>query len=160
MNDDLRKLAEAATPGPWQEQFGTVYAPDDRIVSPPYNCSWEGGRARYTGATSDSDARFIAAANPQAILALLADRDRLQAELDACNKSHEAIRGLTQDAFDDANRLQAENERLREALREADAWMRPWASNSEWRRLTFPPLVVRLDGLLEANRAALGGDDG
>ena len=82
---ELRRLAEAATPGPW-EAFGAV-----------------GGRRgeRWLGVTTDmratesaragdvfaaqnctrQDALFIAAANPAAVLALLDDADALRAEL-------------------------------------------------------------------------------
>jgi len=74
MTDDLRQLAEAATPGPWtQYQSGL----------PEYNnvCfGIEKGEALICGAAeTEADAAYIAAAHPQAILALLDERDALRA---------------------------------------------------------------------------------
>jgi hypothetical protein len=85
--DDLRRLAEAATPGPW-ETIGNLV------------CRGLGGVARVendgtdysTGeplsdeaieATEQADAAYIAAANPQTILALLDEREALQAKHDS-----------------------------------------------------------------------------
>lgn len=73
--DELKKLAEAATPGPWMRLFGerTVY---DRMED---GCR---GNAivRADGAES-KNVDFIAAANPAAILELLAIQAQLVAAL-------------------------------------------------------------------------------
>ena len=80
---ELRRLAEAATPGPW-EAFGAVdgrrgerwlgVTTDMRAI--------ESARAGDVFAAQNctrQDALFIAAANPAAVLALLAERDALAA---------------------------------------------------------------------------------
>ena len=113
---ELRRLAEAATPGPW-EAFGAV----------------DGRRGeRWLGVTTDmratesaragdvfsaqnctrQDALFIAAANPAAVLALLDDADALRAELAHMREARDNARA-------EVKRLTAQVERVR-AL--ADEW--------------------------------------
>ena len=83
---ELRRLAEAATPGPW-EAFGAVdgrrgerwlgVTTDMRAI--------ESARAGDVFAAQDctrQDALFIAAANPAAVLALLDERDALAAKVE------------------------------------------------------------------------------
>ncbi|EOI1407343.1 ead/Ea22-like family protein [Pseudomonas aeruginosa] len=82
---ELRRLAEAATPGPW-----TLYVPEDYQGPeelPGYGVECAEGRAIVwgalepeTGCQFDRDAEFIAAANPNTILALLDEIDQLKAE--------------------------------------------------------------------------------
>ncbi|HBN9649616.1 TPA: ead/Ea22-like family protein [Pseudomonas aeruginosa] len=96
---ELRRLAKAATPGPW-----TLYAPEDYQGPeelPGYGVECAEGRAIVwgalepeTGCQFDRDAEFIAAANPKTILALLDEIDRLKAENDA-------LRGALQAVVDD-----------------------------------------------------------
>ncbi|MDS9771623.1 ead/Ea22-like family protein [Pseudomonas aeruginosa] len=81
---ELRRLAKAATPGPW-----TLYVPEDYQGPdelPGYGVECAEGRAIVwgalepeTGCQFDRDAEFIAAANPQAILALLDEIDGMKA---------------------------------------------------------------------------------
>lgn len=83
---ELRRLAEAATPGPWTSgglpigdgplpQAAYVFGPDgDSFV----DVQWNPGRNNDQYA----DAAYIAAANPKAILELLDERDRLREALD------------------------------------------------------------------------------
>ncbi|HDQ4479369.1 TPA: ead/Ea22-like family protein [Pseudomonas aeruginosa] len=88
---ELRRLAKAATPGPW-----TLYVPEDYQGPeelPGYGVECAEGRAIVwgalepeTGCQFDRDAEFIAAANPKAILALLDEIDRLKAENEALRK--------------------------------------------------------------------------
>ena len=74
----LRKLAEAATPGPWwidshgstmvnPETLDTVFITSDRM-GPSVRHEDTGNLSRWR---NDNDASFIAAANPTAILELL-----------------------------------------------------------------------------------------
>ncbi|MFK1287947.1 ead/Ea22-like family protein [Pseudomonas aeruginosa] len=80
---ELRRLAKAATPGPW-----TLYVPEDYQGPdelPGYGVECAEGRAIVwgalepeTGCQFDRDAEFIAAANPQAILKLIAEVERLR----------------------------------------------------------------------------------
>ena len=105
--DELRRLAEAATPGPW-EAFGAVggrrgerwlgVTTDMRAI--------ESARAGDVFAAQDctrQDALFIAAANPAAVLALLDDADALRRELAHMTEARDNAR--------------AEVERLTEAVR-------------------------------------------
>lgn len=100
---ELRKLAEAATPGPWKvEDFGHRVAA--LIVSKNAGrvASLGGGRTGGNANIHEFDrlvservanAAFIAAANPKTVLALLAERDRLRKALgnlwDAAKEVHE-----------------------------------------------------------------------
>ena len=68
--EELEVLAKAAQPGPW-----SVDSDADYRDAAPYICS---ARLGYTvvsrdGVMEDDDAAFIAAANPQTVLALLAE---------------------------------------------------------------------------------------
>ena len=92
---ELRRLAEAATPGPW-EAFGAVdgrrgerwlgVTTDMRAIEP--------ARAGDVFAAQDctrQDALFIAAANPAAVLALLDERDALAAKVARVRALHRAV---------------------------------------------------------------------
>lgn len=77
---DLRKLAEAATPGPWRFPSRAVKNVVD--IAPPHSfvvvyCKDEEAERRQR----EADAAFIAAANPQAVIGLLDERDELRAAL-------------------------------------------------------------------------------
>ncbi|MFU4132893.1 ead/Ea22-like family protein [Pseudomonas aeruginosa] len=135
---ELRRLAKAATPGPW-----TLYVPEDYQGPdelPGYGVECAEGRAIVwgalepeTGCQFDRDAEFIAAANPQAILAMLDEIDRLRSRLEIDERTpHDGIacRDETIKVLDEkCDRLKAENEALRGALQavqaEVDGNLRP-----------------------------------
>ena len=107
---ELRRLAESATPGPW-EAFGAVdgrrgerwlgVTTDMRAI--------ESARAGDVFAAQDctrQDALFIAAANPAAVLALLDDADALRAELAHMTEARDNARA-------EVERLTAQVERVR-----------------------------------------------
>ena len=95
---DLRAKAEAATPGPWRygvdidqlsdggKGFPLDYYPDCRTVV-EISCRECGERSDI----AEQDAAFIAAANPQTVIALLDDLARTRAALEA---SYSALRSL------------------------------------------------------------------
>ncbi len=68
-NTELKRLAEAATPGPWYQHGGImqVLSHDCETVCETFEDDGE-----------CPDAQFIAAANPAAVLALIAENERLQ----------------------------------------------------------------------------------
>ena len=68
-NSELKRLAEAATPGPWYQHGGImqVLSHDCETVCETFEDDGE-----------CPDAQFIAAANPAAVLALIAENERLQ----------------------------------------------------------------------------------
>ncbi|AYN83421.1 ead/Ea22-like family protein [Pseudomonas aeruginosa] len=85
---ELRRLAEAATPGPWEYQAPLKVLAADRtwivlIALSHANCRED-----------KANSRFIAANNPKTVLALLDEIDRLKAENDA-------LRGALQAVVDD-----------------------------------------------------------
>lgn len=122
---ELRRLAKAATPGPW-----TLYVPEDYQGPeelPGYGVECAEGRAIVwgalepeTGCQFDRDAEFIAAANPQAILALLDEINGLRSRLEIDERTpHDGIacRDETIKVLDEkCDRLKAENERLLDEL--------------------------------------------
>lgn len=68
-NTDLRRLAEQATPGPWAVgDDGYIEGPDDPTYGRKLHWDTEGLGAIWR---NEADAAYIAAANPQRILALL-----------------------------------------------------------------------------------------
>ena len=78
MTADLRRLAEQTTPGPWvtgriRKHGWTVDGP---VVTRTV-------LAELSALNDEANAAYIAAANPQAILALLDERDALEAHRDA-----------------------------------------------------------------------------
>ena len=80
----LRELAEAATPGPWENRPG-IDPPGD-IIAPGLGEYGPKPFITHVGSWGRSaDAAFIAAANPQTVLALLDEIERLRARL----KTHE-----------------------------------------------------------------------
>lgn len=92
MSDELRELreaAEAATPGPWTWWTSCSF---NRLSSDAtrkdgdvlHAVKYRDGVCGIEG--SEADMRFIALANPQTILALLAERDDLAARLSAAER--------------------------------------------------------------------------
>lgn len=72
----LRKLAEAATPGPWA--VGPYYNRDGHGVGPVvHDVGHVNSDAVVAEHVVKEDAAFIAAANPQTVIALLDDNESL-----------------------------------------------------------------------------------
>lgn len=105
--DDLRAKAQAATPGPWVSDGAAVpWTPKQRSPFTEYGASVavddetvvvEGGQqdeqGGAVGVLTNEDADFIAAANPQTVLALL---DRVE-ELEAALEAAESVLGCVLD---------------------------------------------------------------
>ena len=78
---ELRRLAEAATPGPWRTEY-LMGAGNDLLTA------IIAGRAtpddlRVIGSTlAERDGKFVAAASPAVVLALLDERDALAAKVE------------------------------------------------------------------------------
>jgi hypothetical protein len=90
--EELRRLAEAATPGPW------VDCGDGAVRQPSEGVGW------HAEAYLPADAAYIAAANPAVILALLDRVDSLTAEnerLRAGQVTYEMMGEALQTAWDD-----------------------------------------------------------
>lgn len=84
---ELKRLAEAATPGPWYQHGGImqVLSHDCETVCETFEDDGE-----------CPDAQFIAAANPAAVLALIAENERLAADeqeaADLCDRLSDLLR--------------------------------------------------------------------
>lgn len=82
MNEELRALAEKATPGPWEPRHQGLTDGYPNVIVNAAESGYPG--AILWGVRAEKDAAFIAAANPTAILALLDERDELKRQLDLC----------------------------------------------------------------------------
>ena len=96
---ELRKLAEAATPGPWSVSDHEVRT-SAFVRAPKFGhvCNAPVSVHNFGDGNSQDPARkniaFIAAANPETVLALLAERDRLrEAGIDAAGALSMLING-------------------------------------------------------------------
>lgn len=122
---ELRRVAKAATPGPWScnRHWAIVGGPTLEFTN---------GAAQQQIAMAcwqswmheeelRNNAEFIAANNPKTVLALLDEIDRLSDELSACTE-HPGGCGYWREAAkrraEERDRLKAENEALREIISE------------------------------------------
>lgn len=89
--EELKRLAEAATPGPWEYQKDGKDFPVNGYVT-VRDCIYSVCVLPYEGIRADDrvtdNGLFIAAANPAAILELIRQRDELLAAL--CHLYHNA----------------------------------------------------------------------
>lgn len=81
-HDELRKLAEAATPGPWEiaernrsKCFSVEASPSMKIV-----CTYGDSLA------AQQDSAYIAAANPKTVLELLDEIAELEGEIESLHQ--------------------------------------------------------------------------
>ena len=79
---ELKRLAEAATPGPWRwlrfdEDEGAYHSLRDEVDAPVVSAFGVHTEGRIE--TDDSNAAYIVAASPSVILAILAELDALRA---------------------------------------------------------------------------------
>jgi hypothetical protein len=101
--NELRERAEAATPGPWRAGVHPVQ--DDSVVWGPgseeFLANVDGDQV-LGGVAYDvnaANARFIAAANPAAVLHLLRERDELEAKLERVKALPKRWRKETREAY-------------------------------------------------------------
>ncbi|WP_400581440.1 ead/Ea22-like family protein [Pseudomonas aeruginosa] len=120
---ELRRLAKAATPGPWRVQTGCSWRrigtdSGDGDVLRPCTHPHDGWPDIVAPA---ENLKYIASANPKAILALLDEIDRLSDELSACTE-HPGGCGYWREAAkrraEERDQIKAEVERFKEANRE------------------------------------------
>ena len=113
--EELKRLAEAATPGPWEYQKDSKDFPVNGYVT-VRDCIFSVCVLPYEGIRTDDrvtdNGLFIAAANPAAILSLLAYVDRLEAQrdrlLNAC-KASITVMDLLRTTGDDAKSWYAQD---------------------------------------------------
>ena len=134
---ELRGLAEAATPGRWHiygghNDYAIYSAQEGDAVAHVMNLD------AYKMKPSLADAEFIAAAHPQAILALLADRTRLQAEVARVALSNRERQWLQLALGTLANQRSS-------ILLEGEIVTNPWVElNALWRKLSTLPVATEV----------------
>lgn len=130
---ELRRLAKAATPGPWScnRHWAIVGGPTleftngaaQQQIAMACRQSW------MSEEELRNNAAFMAAANPKTILALLDEIDGLLAQHGRDSSELRALCQARDDARKERDRLKAENEALRGALQavqaEVDGNLRP-----------------------------------
>ncbi|WP_328997096.1 ead/Ea22-like family protein [Pseudomonas aeruginosa] len=134
---ELRRLAKAATPGPWvtdAQQNGAIFNIESESGDMCIAMSQENPAPTRLEINEQrrANAEWIAAANPNTILALLDEIDRLSDELSACTE-HPGGCGYWREAAkrraEERDRLRAQNDALRGALHavqaEVDGNLRP-----------------------------------
>ncbi|HCL3184232.1 TPA: ead/Ea22-like family protein [Pseudomonas aeruginosa] len=124
---ELRRLAKAATPGPWvtdAQQNGAIFNIESESGDMCIAMSQENPAPTRLEMNEQrkGNAEFIAAANPKAILGLIAEVERLRTRLEIDERTpydgiacrDETIKGLDEKC----DRLKAENEALRKIISE------------------------------------------
>jgi hypothetical protein len=119
---ELRKLAEAATPGPWSHEASSLHERDHILYS--NRTDMMHGLNLMTLADGDwnhvNNVEFITAADPSTILSLL---DRLVAAEDRVKRLEEALRPFAE-GYKNANR---EGVEIRDVIDMIDLY---WAFNT------------------------------
>ncbi|MFJ3486600.1 ead/Ea22-like family protein [Pseudomonas sp. NPDC090202] len=116
---ELKALAEAATPGPWGYNGNCGF----RVWSTPLDC--------YVFDTgTQPDAEFVAAANPAAVLELIAEIERLRDSHQQVCENYNKVSYASEERGRQIDQLKAENELLRRLaseigleLRKASSWI-------------------------------------
>lgn len=107
---DLKRLAEAAIPGPWVVKEDSMGGEDEVY------CSWHKvGPLSFIGEKLSKDTAYVAAASPDVVLRLLAEVERLQSNID--ERTGGVVRLMTE-----RDTLRAQNTALLEALQEMVYW--------------------------------------
>lgn len=111
MNDwsELKRLAEAARPGPWSTECDELYWHEDGYTKHLME-TYEGADLCHDG-EHPANLKFIAAANPAVVLALIAENERLVAEAQSALAGHMHI-------FNERDLLKTENGRLNAAVKD------------------------------------------
>ena len=113
---ELKRLAEAATSGPWSYD-GSYVCPARVEGGTTYVETWRS----VADCAQPENTKFIAAANPAAVLALIAENERLSTQVRLADVSaevtvHLAVGAAATDALlvmHERDQLKAENEALR-----------------------------------------------
>lgn len=108
---ELRRLAEKATPGPWAYDFvgeksndwcvGQAVDQNDKLIEGEVPDSKDFVVIEHVAEMTDgnlSDARYIAAANPNTVIALLDETDSLSSQVQSLNLEVERLREAVEKA--------------------------------------------------------------
>ena len=155
MTEQLKQLALAATQGPWETE----------VHNDGHAIAWLGNNAIYSSTVSlreykapEIDAAYIAAASPDVVLGLIAERDELKLAYAECSRQKNEL--LT--AHKVNARREADDEALmREALEAIERACNTAMINTAKARVPecgdFCSIAQDLDWSCEALRARLGG---
>lgn len=105
---ELKRLAEAATPGPWVTENNELYWSEDGYTK--HLMETFDGNDICHDEEHPANLRFIAAANPAAVLELIAENERLKVD-------NGSMRGSTKRMGEDTSKMQRQ---LRKLQRECD----------------------------------------
>lgn len=107
---ELKRLAENATPGEWSHEQDNLYFYEDGYTRHMMELS-EGSDIGYVEQKHNSD--FIAAANPEVILELIAEVEALKAERDYCRRVADHNLDLGVQYMNERDQAKTDNELLR-----------------------------------------------
>lgn len=119
--EKLKALAEAATPGPWRYGKNADDVVADHPAGhadDPHGIDYYGGHL-VAESIAASNRAFIAAANPAAVLALIAENERLHKLISWQGDANSEVTisaGQLMKHMDERDQLKAENEALRKNL--------------------------------------------
>ena len=105
--EELKRLAEAATPGPWYDRAGVLRGTGGGIK--PIATIYNGLNSPY-----------IAAANPAAILALIRQRDELMEALKDAREMVSDWAGYASPYFQEKHDIDGDLKKLDDAIAKAD----------------------------------------
>ena len=121
--DELKELALKATPSPWHNTGEDQYAPGEFILGGDIPDSADEGlvaiACRYGHHSKDKDnADYIAAVDPDTVLTLIAEMQKLK-------KENELIQSTVDNAMGDANAFRAHAAKLTRIIQEAYSLFSP-----------------------------------
>lgn len=106
-NEELKALALAATPGPWEHRFVEGDGASGAI------CHEHGWVADDFTDQSFKDTAYMAAANPAAVLGLIADIERLNEDRERIRSQRMEYASKYEQAIEDCDQLKAELEQAK-----------------------------------------------
>ena len=123
--EELKRLAEAATPGPWEAWQVGDYPPlftvstEDRLGLFTTTTEAE-NETEFAAVFQDEDAAYIAAANPAAVLELIQQRDELLAALKDAREMVSDWAGYASPYFQEKHDIDGDLKKLDEAIAKAE----------------------------------------
>ena len=136
MTEDMRKAAEAATPGPW------VGFSDKGKLAAIMPAGRPGDVCVFEQPPSDEDGRFMLLANPAAILALYAELDRLREAVQERDDLLDNERGGRAAAIARAEKAEGEITHYRQDTGYVLGWNAGW--DEAFGRLKFPTMLRKM----------------
>lgn len=163
--NELKRLAEAATPGPWEASnyFGKRFIANIEVIA----MDADGQRRVILQGNQNfmeeavANVAFAAAANPAAILALIAENERLDATCHEFASQAEFAKRQKEHLLAERDQLRAEVERLRASRL---YWVAPAGSGlvrcvSDERYRKFSPSIrARYEPVRVVGDSALAGE--